>query len=203
MQLAGSLIQALFNVQLVHYSNDIAIAAMGIINSVIMLIVMTVVAINMAAQPIYGFNYGAKNYARVKECLILCMKAATGIVIIGFLGVQLFPHLIIKAFNNSNSELLEIGSYGLRIIMLALPVVGFQVIVGNYFQSIGKAGISAVLTLMRQVIILIPILFILPKFLGLNGVWLASPISDVCSAIISGAFLIRELRKLNLKIAGQ
>lgn len=203
MQLAGSLIQAVFNVQLVHYSNDMAIAAMGIINSVIMLIVMTVVAINMAAQPIFGFNYGLQNYARVKECLILCIKAATVIVIVSFFGVQLFPELIVKAFNSSNAELLEVGAHGLRIIMIALPVVGFQVIVGNYFQSIGKAGISAILTLMRQVILLIPILFILPKFIGLSGVWLASPISDVGSAIISAVFLMRELRKLNRKIAMQ
>lgn len=203
MQLAGSFVQALFNIQLVQYSTDIAIAAMGVINSVAMLIVMTVVAINMAAQPIFGFNYGAQNFARVKECLILCIKAATGIVIVGFLGVQLFPELIVKAFNNSNAELLEVGSYGLRIILLALPIVGFQIIIGNYFQSIGKAGISVVLTLMRQVILLIPILFILPTFLGLDGVWFASPISDAGSAILSAVFLIRELRKLNRKIAIQ
>ena len=200
MQLAGSFVQALYNVQLVEYSNDIAIAAMGVINSVAMLIVMTVVALNMAAQPIFGFNYGAQNYARVKECLILCIKAATGIVIVGFLGVQLFPELIVKAFNNSSAELLDMGSYGLRIILIALPVVGFQVVVGNYFQSIGKAGISAVLTLMRQVILLIPILFILPTFLGLDGVWFAGPISDIGAAIVAGAFLIRELRKLNREI---
>jgi putative MATE family efflux protein len=201
MQLAGSLIQGLYNVQLVKYSNDIAIAAMGIVNSVAMLIVMTVVAINMSAQPIFGFNYGAKNYARVKECLILCVKVATGIVIVGFLCVQIFPQLIVKAFNNSSEELLEIGSFGLRIFLLALPLVGFQVIVGNYFQSIGKAGISALLTLLRQVILLIPILFILPNYLGLNGVWMASPIADVGSAMICGFFFFRELRKLNYRIA--
>ena len=200
MQLAGSFVHALYNVQLVEYSNDIAIAAMGVINSVAMLIVMTVVAINMAAQPIFGFNYGAQNYARVKECLILCMKAATGIVIVGFLVVQLFPEMIVKAFNNSNTELLEVGTYGLRIILIALPVVGFQVIVGNYFQSVGRAGISVLLTLMRQVILLIPLLFILPNFMGLTGVWLASPIADVGSAMVSGTFLLRELRKLNRMI---
>jgi len=201
MQLAGSFVQALYNMQLVEYSNDIAIAAMGVINSVAMLIVMSVVAINMASQPIYGFNYGAKNYSRVKECLAISIKAATGIVVFGFIFVQFFPGIIIKAFNNSSSELLDVGTHGLRIFLFALPVVGFQVIVGNYFQSIGKAGISALLTLMRQVILLIPILFILPKFIGLTGVWLASPIADVGSAIIAGIFLIKELRQLNFKIA--
>jgi len=201
MQIAGSFVQALYNIQLIKFSNDIAIAAMGVINSVAMLIVMSIVAINMAAQPIFGFNHGAKNYARVKETLIICMKAATGVAIAGWIFVQLFPETMVLAFNSTNEELLTVGSFGLRTFLLALPVVGFQVIVGNYFQSIGKAGVSTLLTLMRQVILLIPILFILPNYFGLNGVWFAGPISDVGSAIVASIFIIREFRKLNGKIA--
>lgn len=200
MQIAGSFVQGLYNIQLIKYSNDIAIAAMGIINSVAMLIVMTIVAINMAAQPIYGFNYGANNFKRVKDTLIICMKAATGIAIVGWLIIQLFPEMIILAFNSSNDELLKVGTQGLRTFLIALPIIGFQVIVGNYFQSIGKAGTSILLTLMRQVILLIPILFILPNYLGLTGVWFASPIADVGSALIAGYFIIRELKRLNGKI---
>jgi len=108
---------------------------------------------------------------------------------------------MVLAFNSTNEELLAVGSFGLRTFLLALPVVGFQVIVGNYFQSIGKAGVSTLLTLMRQVILLIPILFILPNYFGLNGVWFAGPISDVGSAIVASIFIIREFRKLNSKIA--
>ena len=108
MQIAGSFVQGLYNIQLIKFSSDIAIAAMGIINSVAMLIIMTIVAINMAAQPIYGFNYGANNYKRVKDTLIICMKAATGIAIVGWLIVQLFPEMIILAFNNSSDELLKV-----------------------------------------------------------------------------------------------
>ncbi|MGZ2368352.1 MATE family efflux transporter [Ancylomarina sp. YFZ004] len=200
MQIAGSFVQGLYNIQLIKFSSDIAIAAMGIINSVAMLIVMTIVAINMAAQPIYGFNYGANNYKRVKDTLIICMKAATGIAIVGWLIVQLFPEMIILTFNSSNEELLKVGTQGLRTFLIALPIIGFQVIVGNYFQSIGKAGTSILLTLMRQVILLIPILFILPNYLGLKGVWFASPIADVGSALIAGYFIIRELKNLNGKI---
>ena len=200
MQIAGSFVQGLYNIQLIKFSSDIAIAAMGIINSVAMLIVMTIVAINMAAQPIYGFNYGANNYKRVKDTLIICMKAATGIAIVGWLIVQLFPEMIILAFNSSNEELLKVGTQGLRTFLIALPIIGFQVIVGNYFQSIGKAGTSILLTLMRQVILLIPILFILPNYLGLTGVWFASPIADVGSALVAGYFIIRELKNLNGKI---
>lgn len=200
MQIAGSFVQGLYNIQLIKFSSDIAIAAMGIINSVAMLIVMTIVAINMAAQPIFGFNYGANNYKRVKDTLIICMKAATGIAIVGWLIVQFFPEMIVLAFNNSSEELLKVGTQGLRTFLIALPVIGFQVIVGNYFQSIGKAGTSILLTLMRQVILLIPILFILPNYLGLTGVWFASPIADVGSALIAGYFIIREIKNLNGKI---
>ena len=200
MQIAGSFVQGLYNIQLIKFSSDIAIAAMGIINSVAMLIVMTIVAINMAAQPIYGFNYGADNYKRVKDTLIICMKAATGIAIVGWLIVQFFPEMIILAFNSSSEELLKVGTQGLRTFLIALPIIGFQVIIGNYFQSIGKAGTSILLTLMRQVILLIPILFILPNYLGLKGVWFASPIADVGSAIVAGYFIIRELKNLNGKI---
>jgi putative MATE family efflux protein len=200
MQIAGSFVQGLYNVQLIKFSNDIAIAAMGIINSVAMLIVMTIVAINMSAQPIFGFNHGAKIYSRVKETLKICMTAATVVAVIGWLFVQLFPETMVLAFNSSNKELLTVGAKGLRTFLIALPVVGFQVIVGNYFQSIGKAGVSALLTLMRQVILLIPILFILPNFWGLDGVWYAGPISDVGSAIVAGIFIIREYRKLNCKV---
>jgi len=203
MQIAGSFVQALYNIQLIKFSNDIAIAAMGVINSVAMLIVMSIVAINMAAQPIFGFNHGAKNYARVKETLIICLKAATGVAIVGWIFVQLFPETMVLAFNSTNEELLAVGSIGLRTFLLALPVVGFQVIVGNYFQSIGRAGVSTLLTLMRQVILLIPILFILPNYFGLSGVWFAGPISDVGSAIVVSIFIIREFKKLNRKIVMQ
>ncbi|MGQ1909930.1 MATE family efflux transporter [Marinifilum sp. RC60d5] len=201
MQLAGSFVQGLYNIQLVKFSNDIAIAAMGIINSVAMLIVMTIIAINMAAQPIFGFNYGAKNFSRVKETLKISMFAATVIAVIGWILVQLFPEALVLAFNSNNKELLEVGTKGLRVFMIALPIVGFQIIVGNYFQSIGRAGISALLTLMRQVILLIPILFILPNYMGLNGVWYAGPISDIGSAIVAAIFIIWEFKKLNTKIA--
>lgn len=201
MQIAGSFVQGLYNIQLIKFSNDVAIAAMGVINSVAMLIVMTVIAINMAAQPIFGFSHGAKHYQRVKETLKICMTAATGIAVIGWILVQLFPETMVLAFNSTDKELLQVGAKGLRTFLIALPIVGFQIIVGNYFQSIGRAGVSTLLTLMRQVILLIPILFILPDYLGLDGVWFAGPISDVGSAMIAGIFIIREFRKLNTQIA--
>ncbi len=197
MQMASSFVFGTYNIQLVKYGNDIAVGAMGIIMSVAMLLIMSVIAINMASQPITGFNYGAKNYKRVRKTLIIGLISATAISVFGFVVSQLFPSLIIKMFNNNDKELLETGTQGLRIFLFALPLVGFQIITGNYFQAIGKAGIAAFLSMMRQVIVLIPLLFLLPKYLGLTGIWLAGPVSDIISAVVVSIFLIREMRRLN------
>ncbi len=201
MQMASSLVFGTFNVQLVKYGGDLAVGAMGVIMSVAMLLVMSTIAINMAAQPIIGFNYGAKDYRRVKETLVLGLIFATIISIMGFAVSELFPRTIIKAFNNDSQELLDIGTRGLRLFLLALPLVGFQIITGNYFQSTGKAGLAALISLLRQVIVLVPILMILPKYIGLDGVWLAGPIADTVSAIITSVFLIYEMKRLNRAIA--
>lgn len=200
MQMAASVVQGTFNTQLIKYGGDLAVGAMGIIMSVTMLLIMSVVAVNMASQPIVGFNSGAGNFKRVKTTLLSSIAAATFISIMGFVVVQLFPAMIVKLFNSKDQQLLEIGTRGIRIFLAALPVVGYQVIVGNYFQSTGKAGIATLLTMLRQVIVLIPILLVLPKYYGLTGVWLASPISDVVSALIVSIFLIRELKRLNREI---
>lgn len=201
MQLANSFVQGTLNTQLIKYGGDLAVGAMGIINSIVMFLVMSIFAINMGAQPIIGFNYGAKLYQRVKDTLILSLKSATLISIIGWLLVMLFPASLIKLFNKDSVELLEIGINGLKLIFIAFPIVGFQVIVGNYFQSIGNAKISALLSLLRQVILLIPAILIFPKFWGLNGVWISAPISDSISAVIVTFFLIKEIKKLNKQIA--
>lgn len=200
MQMASSIVFGTFNVQLVKYGGDLAVGAMGVIMSVALLLVMTVIAINMAAQPIIGFNFGSKNYSRVKQTLVISLIFATIISIAGFTVSELFPRTIIKAFNNDSQALLDIGTRGLRLFVLALPLVGFQIIVGNYFQSTGKAGLSALLSLLRQVIVLLPVLMILPRYIGLDGIWLASPIADTISALITSVFLIRELKRLNRAI---
>jgi len=200
MQIASSLVFGTFNIQLVKYGNDIAVGAMGIIMSVAMLLIMSVIAINMASQPITGFNYGAKNFKRVKRTLVIGLISATGISVFGFVVSRLFPEAIIRLFNHDDTELMAVGVHGLRIFLIALPLVGFQIITGNYFQATGKAGTAAFLSLMRQVIVLIPLLFILPKYFGLTGVWMAGPVSDIISAAVVAFFLLREIRRLNANI---
>lgn len=197
MQIASSMVQGTLNTQLIKFGGDLAVGAMGIINSVVMFIIMSIIAINMAAQPIFGFNYGAKNYLRVRDTLIICIKAASLISIIGWIFVELFPEWIVIAFNKDNAELMNIATRGLRILLIALPIIGFQIIVGNYFQSIGKAKISAIISLLRQVILLIPAIMIFPRIWGLDGVWISAPICDLISALVVSIFLYKELKRLN------
>ncbi|MDO9615981.1 MAG: MATE family efflux transporter [Bacteroidota bacterium] len=197
MQIANSFVQGLLNTKLIAFGGDLAVGAMGIVNSVATMIVMAIVAINMATQPIISFNYGAKSFSRVKETLRIAMISATVISILAFIMVETIPDSIVKLFNSSDPGLLSFGRDGLRLGMLALPFVGFQVVAGNFFQSMGNAKIAVLLTLLRQVIILIPLLFILPNHLGLNGIWISMPISDFCSAIIVVFFLVNQWKKLN------
>ncbi|BBE16956.1 MATE family efflux transporter [Aquipluma nitroreducens] len=197
MQIANSLVQGLLNTKLIAFGGDLAVGAMGIVNSMATMIVMAIVAINMASQPIISFNYGAKSYQRVKDTLRIAMIAATGIAVFAFVMVETLPEVIVKLFNSSDAGLLDLGKQGLRLGLMALPFVGFQVVAGNFFQSMGKAKIAVVLTLLRQVIILIPLIFLLPNYLGLKGIWLSMPISDFCSAIVVVFILVNHWKKLS------
>ena len=200
MQLASSIVFGLYNIQLVKYGTDLAVGAMGVIISITMLLIMSTIAVTMANQPIIGFNFGAKQFNRVKQAVVISIIASTIISVLGFLVAQFLPGPIIKMFNSDDVELLAIGKQGLRLFLLAMPLIGFQIVFGNYYQSIGKAGISAILSLLRQVIFLIPLLFIFPKYFGLTGVWLCAPISDTLSACVCLVFAIREFQKLNTLI---
>ncbi|MDX9880641.1 MAG: MATE family efflux transporter [Prolixibacteraceae bacterium] len=196
MQVANSFVQGLLNKTLVSFGGDLAVGAMGIINSVLTLVVMSVVAINMASQPIIGFNFGASQGYRVKETLRIAIIAASALTFAAFVLIQLIPGPIIRLFESKDGNLLEMGRNGLRIAVLALPVVGFQVVAGNFFQSVGKAKIATLLTLLRQVFCLIPLLLIFPPLFGLTGIWMALPVSDSVSAIIVTLFLRREWKRL-------
>ncbi|MGH4119016.1 MATE family efflux transporter [Clostridium sp.] len=201
MQLAASLVTIISNKSLVKYGNDVSLGAMGAIMSISMLVLMPIFGINQGSQPIIGYNYGAKKYDRVKRALKLAIIAATTITTTGFIIIQLFPKQLINIFSN-DPALIEVGSKGIRIYLFLLPVIGFQIVASNYFQAVGKANISIFLGLSRQVIILIPLLFILPRFFGLKGVWASAPSSDVISSILTAVFLFVEIRHLN-KLHGE
>lgn len=196
MQIANSLVQGLLNKKLIDFGGDLAVGAMGIVNSVVSLVIMAIVAINMASQPIIGFNYGAKSVPRVKETLRLSLIAATVIALVAFTFIEAIPGALVRLFNSDSQELYNISVHGLRLVILALPIVGFQVVASHFFQAIGKARLAMFATLFRQVIGLIPLLFILPGFWGISGIWLAYPIADTMAAAAVSIVLVREWRRL-------
>jgi Na+-driven multidrug efflux pump len=159
---------------------------------------MAIVALNMASQPIIGFNFGAKSVDRIKQALRITLIAASLISVFFYGILELFPGMIIKVFNNDSPVLYEIAERGLKLVVLVMPIIGFQVVASNFFQAIGKAGLSLFATLFRQVIALIPLLYILPRFWGIDGIWFSFPISDTLSATVVAFLLYREWKRLPL-----
>jgi hypothetical protein len=174
---------------------------MAVINSVTILFFMPVLGINQGLQPILGYNYGAGSFSRVREAWRFGVLVASAIVTCGFLAVQLFPQTIIRIFID-DAGLVTVGTRGLRIFLAMLPLLGFQVISTVYFQSVGKPRVAIVASLLRQVIILLPLYLVLPNRLGLTGVWLASPIADFTSFAITGVLILREMAQLKKKASG-
>lgn len=201
MQLAASLVTILLNTNLQKYGGDLATSSMGVINSVAMMILMPIFGINQGAQPIIGFNYGAKNYDRVKRTLKYAIFGAVSISTLGFLVTQIFPTKIIQVFINDPSdldEILRIAVPGMKTYLMMFPIVGFQIVSSAFFQAIGKPKHSAFLSLSRQVIVLIPALIILPNIYGLRGIWMAGPIADTISSILTGLLLFHFLKQVSV-----
>jgi putative MATE family efflux protein len=196
MQLAAGVLNAILNNQLGRYGGDLAISAMGIIWAIVMFIAMPIIGINQGVQPIIGFNYGAREYGRVLRALLTAILAATLVSTTGFLVVMLFPEHVIGLFSRDDPALRRLGTRAMRICLLMLPIVGFQIVSANYFQAVGKPKKAVLLTLSRQVLLLIPAVLILPHFFGLNGLWAAFPAADLGSSLWTGAWLLAELRYL-------
>lgn len=196
MQVAASLVTIMFNTSLAKYGGDLAIGAFSLINSIAILILMPVIGINQGAQPIIGFNYGAKNVKRVKKTLLYAAIAATCVSTIGFVLVELFPVQIIRIFNTDDVQLIGIASNGLAIFLSMFAFVGPQTVCANYFQAVGKAKYSMFLSILRQIILLIPFIIILPRFFNLNGIWMAGPVADFISSVISFIMIAFEMKNI-------
>lgn len=196
MQMAASMVTIISNNALKTTGGDIAIGAMTVINAITIFFLMPIFGINQGSQPIIGFNYGAGEYKRVKSTLKFAVVGATIIATFGFILTQFFTESLIKIFNN-DKELINVTTQGMRIFLSMLPIIGFQIVSSNYFQAVGKAPKAMFLSLLRQVIVLIPLLIILPKYLGLKGVWIAGPIADFTASIVTAIFLYNELKHLN------
>jgi putative MATE family efflux protein len=196
MQLAASLVQVIFNKSLERYGGDTAISGMGIVMAVSTLIMMPIFGINQGVQPIIGFNYGARNLGRVREALVKAILVATAIDLVGFAGVELFSRQIVLAFNHNDAALVDFATGAMRLFLVFLPIIGFQVISANYFQAVGKPRQASFLSLSRQLLLLVPAVLVLPLFFGLRGVLYAGPLSDLCSSLLTGFWILREMARL-------
>ena len=204
LQIANSFVAVIANNTLQIHGGDPAIAAYRIINNTAMIFLMIVFGVNQGMQPIIGYNYGAKQFDRVKKALYLAIFSATSVVILGFVIIRVFPENIVMLFSKAGTDghqnLVDLTANGMKIFLIALPIIGFQIVSSNYFQAIGQPKQSILLGLSRQVIVLIPATLILPSFFGLNGVWMAGPVSDIISSVLSAFFLVRAIKALNSNI---
>lgn len=193
MQLATSLVQVISNNALRTYGSDLAIGAMATISSIVMIFLMPSFGLVQGMQPIVGFNYGAKNYDRAIKTFKLSLLSSSVFFIVGALLIQFVPQVLVGMFNR-DPQLMDITVNGLRKYAFALPIIGISIVGTNYIQSSGKAKIAMVLSLLRQVILLVPMILILPKFFGLNGVWYSQPVADFLATAITAYVLVKELR---------
>lgn len=194
MNVCACCIVIFINNRLLNYGGDMAIGAFGILNRIQMLFVMIVMGITMGMQPITGYNYGAQHFDRVKRTLKLGITAGCIITTLGFIIGELFPGIFVGMFTD-NHELTEEATLALQIGILAFPIVGPQIVITQFFQSIGKARISIFLSLSRQLLFLLPGLAFLPPFYGVEGVWFSMPLSDALAFAVAALMLAYHYKK--------
>jgi putative MATE family efflux protein len=198
MNTCSCIIVIFINTALVKYGGDLAVGAYGIANRIGFLFFMIVMGINQGMQPIAGYNYGAMHFDRMLKVLKLSMISATAIMAFGWLVGELMPYPCARLFT-TDAELIEQAVKGIRLNMIAFPLIGSQAVITNFFQSIGKAKISIFLSLSRQMIFLLPLLVALPPMLVVNGVWYALPTSDTVAFLVTWIIMIRYMRKFKLQ----
>lgn len=188
IQLCACLVVILINRGLKTHGGDLAIGAYGIVNSITFMFIMIVMGITQGMQPIAGFNYGAQQYSRVTQVLRYAILYSTLVMTLSFILCEFFPHLPIAIFTN-DTETTRLAIEGMRVIQILSPLVGFQIVVGNFFQSIGMAKKSIFLSLSRQLLFLVPMLLILPHYFGTKGVWGSIAAADGLAIIVSSTML--------------
>ena len=195
MNAAACFVVLLINRGLLKYGSDVAIGAYSIINSIGFMVVMMVMGFNQAMQPIAGYNYGARQMGRVLRVLNLTMFFGTCVTTLGFAIGEFLPDLCIRIFTD-DPELTAITHNGMKINFIFFPLIGSQMVIGNFFQSIGMPGKSILMSLSRQLLLLIPFLIILPRYYGIDGIWYSMPASDILSVILGFSLLVPQVRKL-------
>ena len=206
LQISAALLQVIMNNSLVYYGNlspvggDVALSAMGIILKLHMIILAFCVGIGIGAQPILGFNYGARQFKRVKKTYVLAVVIASLIAFIGWIVCMIFPTQILWFFGSDHAGFNAFAVHAMRVFTAGIFCAGFQVTASSYFQATGQPVKAVVLSLSRSVLALIPLVLILPLFWGLEGILYAGPGADLIAVLIAGILIFRELKHLKKRI---
>lgn len=198
MNACACIVVIFINNALLLHGGDLAVGSFGISNRIAFFFFMIVMGINQGMQPIAGYNYGAQQMERTLRVLKYSVMAGVTVMTVGWLVGELLTYPCARLFT-SDKQLIDITVHGLRINMLAFPVIGYQAVVTNFFQSIGKAGVSIFLSLSRQMIYLLPLLIILPPVMGVDGVWWALPISDFMAFLTALVTMVLYMRRFQLQ----
>lgn len=215
MNICASMVAAFVNTAMLHFGGtgasdivsresgaaDLYVGAYGIVNRVALLFIMVIQGLNQGMQPIVGYNYGAKNYARVRKAVFMTIGCGVAIGTLGFILGETIPEIIARAFVDSSKGgdeqlMVDAAVQGMRLILIMFPLVGFQVVVGGFFQYIGKAPLAIITSLTRQLLFLLPLLWILPRLYGAYGVWISMPIADSGSILLAFTFFVWQMRKM-------
>lgn len=199
MNVCTCIIVIFMNNQFVRYGGDLSVGSYGIASAIGTVFAMFVIGLNQGMQPIAGYNFGAQKIDRLLRVLNLAVITATCIMTFGWLIAMLFPHALARIFT-TDATLIDMAAKGIRINMLVYPIIGFQMVTTNFFQCIGKVKISIFLSLSRQLLFLLPFLYVLPLFLGVDGVWYSLPASDFTASIVTAVIMVTYMRKFRKQI---
>ena len=195
MNALACVVVMLINTGLLKYGGDMYVGAYGIVNRLVFFFVMIVMGFNQGMQPITGYNYGAKQYDRVLKAFTLTEVYAISLTTIALIVCQFFPEIIIKPFT-TDTQLLDLSEHAIQVVTMFFPLIGFQMVANNFFQSVGLAKKALFLSTNRQLLFLIPFLLVLPKYMGTDGVWWSMPIADGISAVVALVMVSLEIRKM-------
>ena len=194
MNAASCVVSIFINQQLSRYGGDLAIGAYGIVNRITFMFAMIVMGFNQGMQPIAGYNYGARQYTRVKKIFLLTSMWAVITTTVCFLVSEIIPGAAVSLFTN-DEKLSVLAAQGLRLMNVVMPLVGFSMVTSNFFQCLGMVKKSIFLSLSRQLLFLLPLIYTLPNLWQEKGVWVSFPISDALAIIVSAIFIIDLFRK--------
>lgn len=194
MHATSCLIVIVFNKSLYAYGGDLAVGAYGIVNRITFLFFMVIFGLNQGMQPIAGYNYGAMHFDRMLKVYRYTIICATIVATAGWVVSEFMPYYCARMFTTDNN-LIRLAEHGLMLANIAMPIVGYQIVTTNFFQSIGKAKVSIFLSLSRQLLFLLPLMLIFPRFLQLDGVWLSFAASDTISVVVTFIVMWKLLRQ--------